>query len=351
MKLLIFTIFTLFIIGTTRAQTCPDQACHHTAKFWQTYSCFSDPAVNWPFGGGSSDSGTWASLMGYAGANSCDLRFTQFASGTPIETCLTNFQGADFLLLDLEGSTNQTALLLQEYYRFVVSILYTLQTGNGPCPVGPDGLPPGVPPSKKRLTLVELIVLNGLTQFTTLFFFPVVDQAGPNCDFSLADPVLVSQLLTLWTDINNNRQQCFEILDDECDGGCTQSQGYWKNHNTNKNSSPWPKASGALEDTETNILCGVTWLDWLTKRRKELPQFGNAQRILARQWIASSLNVLSGACAPLDIANEISDSEFLLNANCGNIITSSNFPTGLDMIDSGSLLEEYNEGLVGPDSC
>ncbi len=340
MKLILLFSFFMIICCAVSAQidTCPDQACQHTAKFWQTHSCFSDPAVNWPFGGGSSDSGTWASLIGFSAVDSCDLKFTQFALGTPITTCLTNFQGADFLLLDLEGSTNQTALLLQEFYRFVVNSLYTLQTNNGPCPVGPDGLPPGVPPSTKRLTVIETLILASLTQAISLNFLPVAEQAGPNCDFSLVNTTLISQSLAFWTELNDARLQCVEDFDCIPGDGCTQTQGFWKNH------FPWPGTN-----TEDNLLCGVSWTDWLLLRRKSLPQFGNAQRILGRQWIAAELNELNGACIPAE--TDLDAAEQILNDNCGNIIHPSNYPTGQDMINLASDIGEFNEGLVGPGSC
>lgn len=280
-----------------------------------------------------------AEFLGMAGIASCDLRFTQILPTAP--TCLLNFQGADILLEDLSTSTNNTALMLQEYYTWAVNFFFKFQTSNGPCPVGPDGFPSGVPMGK-RATAVETALLAVFSVITNLTLNSVAALAGPNCDFSLVDPngPEVTGARALLASIVSQDDQCIEDLDGDCTpgDGCTQTQGFWKNH------FPWPGTN-----TEDNLLCGVSWTDWLLLRRKSLPQFGNAQRILGRQWIAAELNELNGACIPAEI--DLDAAEQILNDNCGNIIHPSNYPTGQNMINLASDIGELNEGLVGPGSC
>lgn len=319
---------------------CPEEACAHSTKFWQTYNCFSDPAISWPDGGLFSVGGSIASYVGIGGVTSCDLRFTEILPTAPI--CLLNFQGTDILLEDLSASTNNTALMLQEYYTFAVGLLFGYQVSNGPCPVGPGGFPSGVP-MEKRATFVEVALLAAFRVIANITLNPVAALAGPNCDFSLVDPngPEVTQAREFITQFNSQRLQCVEDLEEDCapTDGCTHSQGFWKTH------LPWVGTNGA----EDNKLCGIPWTDWLQLKNAELPEFGNAQRILARQWIAAKLNELTGACVPTTV--DLLFAERTLTDNCAFTIESSNSQEGQLMIGLSKSIEEFNLGIVGPGSC
>ena len=341
-------------IDGTCLPPCPDQSCAHSAQFWQTFNCFGDDQgtdVPWPFGGITTDGTTWAFVIGFDLTGQCMLNFTGILGNQDFLNtnlaCLASLDGAEFVLADLTGSTNETALMLQQFYTHVINLLYGLQALNGPCPVGPGGLPPGVPPSRKRLTLVELAVVTVILNSYAPFFDATNSIPGANCDFSQADSNLVSLALDFYTARNNGTvgPACVENFGDRCEGGCTLSQGFWRNHNRDDGDEPWPGT-----DSEDRLLCNVTWLDWMTLRRGELSQFGNAQRILARQWISSNLNELGGACTTIAVSIALSDAETLLDDNCGNSVKPSD-PDGRQMIQLSSLLGEYNEGSTGPGNC
>ncbi len=334
---------------------CPDQSCTHSAQFWQTFNCFGDDQgtdVPWPFGGITTDGTTWGFEIGFDLTRQCMLNFTGVLGNQDFLNtnlaCLASLDGAEFVLADLTGSTNETALMLQQFYTHVINLLFRLQVANGPCPVGPGELPPGVPPSRKRLTVVELATVTAVSTTYAPFFGATNSIPGADCDFSQADSNLVSLALDFYTTRNNGTvagPACVEDFDDTCEGGCTLSQGFWKNHNRDKGDLPWPGI-----DSEDNILCDVTWLDWMTLMSRDLPQFGNAQRILARQWISASLNELGGACTPISVFSAISAAETLLDDNCGNNVDPSD-PAGEEMITLSTLLGDYNEGFIGPGDC
>ena len=274
--------------------------------------------------------------IGMAGAPSCDLRFTTILPTAP--TCLLNFQGTDILLEDLSTSTNNTALMLQEDYSFIVGFLFSYQVSNGPCPVGPNGFPSGVPMAKRAPT-VEYAVLIAFRSIANITINPVAALAGPNCDFSLVDPngPEVTAARDILAQFNSQQLQCIEDFENDCTptDGCTHSQGFWKRHMST--------------DAEDNDLCGIPWIDWLQLKNAEIPEFGNAQRILARQWIAAKLNELTGACVPATV--DLVFAERTLTDNCAFTIESSNSVEGQLMIGLSKNLEEFNLGIVGPGSC
>jgi hypothetical protein len=110
--------------------------------------------------------------------------------------------------------------------------------------------------------------------------------------------------------------------------GCTLTQGYWKNH-----AESWPLASDAE-------MCGSTMIETL-----QTPPKGNAWLILAHQYIAAALNVASGAEASADIAAALDQAEALLT-DC----TISDDEKA-DAIALSELLDQFNNGAVGPGHC
>jgi cysteine-rich repeat protein len=123
----------------------------------------------------------------------------------------------------------------------------------------------------------------------------------------------------------------------QCDE-CVYSQGYWKNHNRfGKNLSlqiPWPI------DEET-MLCDETWLDIL----KTPPSRGNVFYILGHQWIAAELNVASGAGTTPDVDDALAEAEAML-IEC-EILDGDR----QEALALASLLDDYNNGLIGPPKC
>lgn len=109
------------------------------------------------------------------------------------------------------------------------------------------------------------------------------------------------------------------------DPGCTLSQGYWKNH---------------PEDWETDgELCEQSWMDIL-----HTPPRGDAWYILAHRYIAAELNAAAGA-STADLGDALEEAADLLD-DCE--IDREDREYALDLAD---LLDDYNNGRIGPGHC
>ncbi|HEY4650279.1 MAG TPA: hypothetical protein VIG72_02645 [Pontibacter sp.] len=118
--------------------------------------------------------------------------------------------------------------------------------------------------------------------------------------------------------------------------GCTRTQGYWKNH-----ADPKKKQY----DSAWNNYLGVdfygmgTYLDVL----KRAPKGGDANIILAHQFIAAELNVAAGASMPANVR------EAWLAAQ--DYFKGKRNATRSELIAWAELLDNYNNGKVGPGHC
>jgi hypothetical protein len=109
-------------------------------------------------------------------------------------------------------------------------------------------------------------------------------------------------------------------------GGCTLTQGYWKNH------QPWPLVDPGL--------CGQSWDDIL-----HTPPKGDAWYILAHQWIAASLNVAAGAAVTPEV-------QAALDVAAGYLEDCSiDAGEKADALAYSGLLDDYNNGAIGPGHC
>jgi hypothetical protein len=119
-------------------------------------------------------------------------------------------------------------------------------------------------------------------------------------------------------------------------GGCTYTQGYWKNH-----PGMWPAGS---DPEATFFESGQTWLGVL----KTPPAVGNAYYILAHQYIAAKLNILNGA-DPAAVATAITWAEKFFNEYTP---TSTLLKSVRNQATSyANLLDQYNNGYIGPGHC
>ncbi len=116
-------------------------------------------------------------------------------------------------------------------------------------------------------------------------------------------------------------------------GGCTYTQGYWKNH-----SSAWPQSHSP---NATFYGSGQSWLNVL----KTAPKGGNVYYILGHQFIAATLNKANGAGVPAHIQSALDDATaYFLNP--GGSTLSKGQLTALS-----SLLDSYNNGNEGFSHC
>jgi hypothetical protein len=135
---------------------------------------------------------------------------------------------------------------------------------------------------------------------------------------------------------------------EEEDKGCTLTQGYWKNHNIqakNMNQKlPWPEiyAGKVTEYTKLPTKDGKTWLEIL-----HTPPKGNPWYIAAHQWIAAKLNIkANGNTAPLEVLFAVSTLESYLNGKQNKVCDGK-----ANALKLAKLLDDYNNGKVGPPHC
>jgi len=113
--------------------------------------------------------------------------------------------------------------------------------------------------------------------------------------------------------------------------GCTLTLGYWKNH-----TNVWP---APYSPTATFFTSGKSWIYELSAA----PKGGNAYLILAHQWIATTLNLASGASVPADVKSAYdAGTTYFQNGGVGG-----------DPIAWSTVLDNYNNGLAagGPAHC
>lgn len=135
-----------------------------------------------------------------------------------------------------------------------------------------------------------------------------------------------------------------------CGEGCTLTPGYWKTHSP-EGPAPldetWFEVGPDAEDTPF-FASGQTWYEVLWT-----PARGNAYYILARAYIAASMNFLNGASAPvevLDAWNEATDLfETYTPAEIGAL--KGNRPPRPRFLELAGLLDMYNNGDLGPGHC
>ncbi len=133
-------------------------------------------------------------------------------------------------------------------------------------------------------------------------------------------------------------------------GGCTLTQGFWKNHE-----GVWPIP------TDTELCNGLTYPEIFDTPPGPGGEFWFA---VSHQWIAATLNVENGADDSFtidfggftDFASLIAASESLLADNCENLASSTVLNTnGFDgtvtTSDLNDILTDYNEGTIGPGHC
>jgi hypothetical protein len=128
--------------------------------------------------------------------------------------------------------------------------------------------------------------------------------------------------------------------------GCTYTQGYWKTH-SKYGPAPYDDGWERLEpDGEDTIffLNRQSWYEvfWTAPA-------GNAYYILAHQYMAAVLNVLNGA-SPIGIVPTLADAEGLFNTYTPDQVAGNPSLHG-EFVDLAEILDDYNNGLIGPGHC
>mgnify|MGYP000274085016 CR=1 FL=1 len=133
-----------------------------------------------------------------------------------------------------------------------------------------------------------------------------------------------------------------------CAGGCTLTQGYWKTH-SREGPAPYDEAwknLGPLEEDTPFFSSGMTWYQvfWTP------PAGGNAWIQLAHQYMAAKLNILDGASTTPAVNSAITYAESFF-ATYKTSSTSLSKTAAKAARERASLLDAYNNGLIGPGHC
>jgi hypothetical protein len=176
-----------------------------------------------------------------------------------------------------------------------------------------------------------------------------------------------------------------------CDGGCTQTQGYWKNHRLSKKrkqSQPWNdicvgQTEYLNETYDAPASCGVdcplekryffgtpnctTSFYYTLETVLTTPNpKGQACLIAGKQVIAAELNsICAGACLPDGVASALAGAKAILGQYCSSLEcggvgldSSVNKPPNSTVAGArrqllvySEILTDYNEGDHGPGHC
>ncbi len=135
-----------------------------------------------------------------------------------------------------------------------------------------------------------------------------------------------------------------QACQEEPGAGCTLTQGYWKTHSKYgpaKYDATWAKVG---EDSPF-FINGGTWYQAISTPSRG----GDAYYILSRQYVAAVLNRYNGASVPADVAAAMTQAANWLSTHRSPIRSST--ADGRMAIRLATLLDQYNNGVIGPGHC
>jgi hypothetical protein len=129
--------------------------------------------------------------------------------------------------------------------------------------------------------------------------------------------------------------------------GCTLTQGYWKTHadagNAKQYNRTWERVGGPGAPFFSS---GKSYLQALNTSAG-----GNVYYVLAHQYIATKLNRLSGASAPLAVVDAFEDATDLFETTTPAQAAALKGATRNAWVSLATLLDRYNNGIIGPGHC
>jgi hypothetical protein len=129
-----------------------------------------------------------------------------------------------------------------------------------------------------------------------------------------------------------------------CAGGCTLTPGYWKTH-SKYGPAPYDSTWALLGEDTPFFLSGQTYYQVLWTPSAG----GNAYYILARAYIAAKLNILNGASSTPAVDAAITWAESFFNTYTPSASLSKSVRASA--LSYASLLDQYNNGYIGPGHC
>ena len=206
---------------------------------------------------------------------------------------------------------------------------------------------------------------GNLTDDSVGVFDSIVGQLGPNhifdsmtfhytvhVSFSECGTHTVSNTVTVMDGGPLATATAVVTIDVPCPGhGCTLTQGYWKTHSKYGPAGPanatWNLILPSGPDT-TFFLSNQTWIQVFNTSPG-----GNAYYILAVQYMAAKLNMLSGASSTSAVNSALAWATNFFNtytpAQIGAL--KGNDPLRQAAIGAGGTLDSYNSGAIGPGHC
>lgn len=133
---------------------------------------------------------------------------------------------------------------------------------------------------------------------------------------------------------------------EECQTGCTLTQGYWKTH-SEKGPAPYDETWAMLPNgaDTTFFLSGKSWHEVFNT-----PPAGNSYYSLAHQYAAAALNELNGADTTA-VSAEMAAAKTFLETYTPAQVSAAKKTLGAEATALAGVLDSYNNGLIGPGHC
>lgn len=140
-------------------------------------------------------------------------------------------------------------------------------------------------------------------------------------------------------------ESCTVNINVPCNEGCTLTQGYWKTH-SEFGPAPYDNTWAQLPNGAYTPFysSGKSYYQVLWT-----PPAGNAAYTLAHQYIAAQLNFLNGADPSAAQAAFDWATNYFTNTN--PTLAKPNGAIKKDVTDYAKILDNYNNGLIGPGHC
>jgi hypothetical protein len=185
-----------------------------------------------------------------------------------------------------------------------------------------------------RLTVTELPSTTStftsvtITTINNQYAPPPVNGAGPDLPTTTSVSTVSTQQVKL-NEYIGSRLVYLNTLNQT--GGCTYTQGWYKNHTTQ-----WPAGFSPTASFDG-------WGTWIALYDTP-PKGGNAYIQLAHQYMTALMNKASGAAVPADVQAALNAAEAYFAA--GGTGTGSG-----DIAGVAAILDAYNNGVTGPGHC
>ena len=171
----------------------------------------------------------------------------------------------------------------------------------------------------------EVVCVDGECTYTPPFGFTGEDTFT----YTICDPEGLCDTATV----------TITVVNDPTSTGCTKTQGYWKTHASGrKYDATWDQ----VDPDSAFFLSGETYLSIMTS-----PTKGHAYYILGQQYVATEMNMRSGASIPNDVLAAFQQAKAMFET-----MTPEEMGRKNDEAKALSrILDDYNNGVTGPGHC